>query len=225
MINFINVTKRYRNDVVAVKDVSFRIEKGEFVFLTGPSGSGKSTIIKLILKELDPDNGDIFLDGKKITRISDRLVPQLRSRIGVVFQDFRLLQNRTVEQNIAFILDIWGFSSKQKKMKIKAALDSVGLFHRRKSYPNQLSGGEQQRVSIARAIATNPTLLIADEPTGNLDPETSWDLMRYFEKINEQGTTVIMSTHSKEIVDNMNKRVIKLQAGEVVRDGIGAYYD
>lgn len=225
MINFINVTKKYQNDVIAVKDVSFRIEKGEFVFLTGPSGSGKSTIIKLILKELDPDNGDIFLDGKKITKISDRLVPQLRSRIGVVFQDFRLLQNRTVEQNIAFILDIGGFSSKQKKLKIKAALDSVGLFHRRKSYPNQLSGGEQQRVSIARAIATNPTLLIADEPTGNLDPETSWDLMRYFEKINEQGTTVMMSTHSKEIVDNMNKRVIKLQAGEVVRDGIGAYYD
>ena len=225
MINFVNVSKIYENNVVAIDDVSFKIDKGEFVFLTGPSGSGKSTIIKLILKEMNPDKGDLFLNGKKITRVSNRLVPKIRSMIGVVFQDFRLLQNRTVEENIAFILDVWGFSRKEKKKRIKEALDSVGLYHRRSSYPNQLSGGEQQRVSIARAISTKPPLLIADEPTGNLDPETSWELMSYFDKINKEGTTVLMSTHSKDIVDKMNKRVIKLQDGKVVRDRIGAYND
>lgn len=225
MIKFDNVTKKYRNNVVAIKDASFQINQGEFVFLTGPSGAGKSTIIKLILKELDPDKGDVYLDGEKITKVSSRLVPKIRSKIGVVFQDFRLLQNRTVEGNIAFILDIWGFSRNQKKAKIKKALDLVGLYNRRDSYPNQLSGGEQQRVSIARAISSSPSLLIADEPTGNLDPKTSWELMRYFEEINKEGTTVIMSTHSKEIVDKMQRRVIKLHAGEVVRDSVGGYDD
>ena len=223
MIKFNNVTKKYKNNVVAIKDATFEIKDGDFVFLTGPSGSGKSTIIKLILKELNPDSGEIFLDGKDITRVSSRMVPKIRSSIGVVFQDFRLLQNRTVEGNIGFILDIWGFSRSEKKEKIKKALELVGLYDRKDSYPNQLSGGEQQRVSIARAISSNPKLLIADEPTGNLDPATSWELMKYFEKINAEGTTVIMSTHSKEIVDKMQKRVIKLQSGEIIRDGIGGY--
>lgn len=225
MIKFSNVTKQYKNNVVAIKDASFEIKQGEFVFLTGPSGAGKSTIIKLILKELDPDKGDVYLDGEKITRVSRRLVPKIRSKIGVVFQDFRLLQNRTVEGNIAFILDIWGFSRKQKREKIEKSLNLVGLYNRKDSYPNQLSGGEQQRVSIARAISSSPSLLIADEPTGNLDPQTSWDLMKYFEQINAEGTTVIMSTHSKEIVDKMQRRVIKLQAGEIIRDSVGGYDD
>lgn len=225
MIKFSNVTKQYKNNVVAIKDASFEIKQGEFVFLTGPSGAGKSTIIKLILKELDPDKGDVYLDGEKITRVSRRLVPEIRSKIGVVFQDFRLLQNRTVEGNIAFILDIWGFSRKQKREKIEKSLNLVGLYNRKDSYPNQLSGGEQQRVSIARAISSSPSLLIADEPTGNLDPQTSWDLMKYFEQINAEGTTVIMSTHSKEIVDKMQRRVIKLQAGEIIRDSVGGYDD
>ncbi|MDO5026457.1 MAG: cell division ATP-binding protein FtsE [Tissierellia bacterium] len=225
MIKFNNVTKRYKNDVVAIRDINFEINDGDFVFLTGPSGAGKSTIIKLILKELDPDSGKIYLDGEDITRVPSRMVPQIRSKIGVVFQDFRLLQNRTVEANIAFILDIWGFSRAEKKEKIKKSLELVGLYHRRNSFPNQLSGGEQQRVSIARAISSSPSLLIADEPTGNLDPKSSWELMKYFEKINAEGTTVVMSTHSKEIVDRMKKRVIKLQSGEIVRDGIGGYYD
>lgn len=223
MIKFNNVTKKYKNNVVAINDATFEIKDGDFVFLTGPSGAGKSTIIKLILKELNPDSGEIFLDGKDITRVSSRMVPKIRSSIGVVFQDFRLLQNRTVEGNIGFILDIWGFSRAEKKEKIKKALELVGLYDRKDSYPNQLSGGEQQRVSIARAISSNPKLLIADEPTGNLDPATSWELMKYFEKINAEGTTVIMSTHSKEIVDKMQKRVIKLQSGEIIRDGIGGY--
>lgn len=225
MIKFTNVTKEFRNNVVAVKDVSFDIGKGEFVFLTGPSGAGKSTLIKLILKELNPDWGRIYLDGEEITEISSRVIPKIRSKIGVVFQDFRLLQNRTVEGNIAFILDIWGFSRKQKKEKIKKALELVGLYDRRDSYPNQLSGGEQQRVSIARAICTNPSILIADEPTGNLDPNTSWELMRYFEKINAEGTTVIMSTHSKEIVDRLGKRVIRLEKGKIMSDKVGGYDD
>lgn len=225
MISFTNVTKKYKNNVVAIKDATFTINQGDFVFLTGPSGAGKSTIIKLILKELNPDKGDVYLDGEKITRVSRRLVPKIRSKIGVVFQDFRLLQNRTVEGNIGFILDIWGFSRKQKKEKIEKALNLVGLYNRKDSYPNQLSGGEQQRVSIARAISSSPSLLIADEPTGNLDPKTSWELMKYFEQINSEGTTVIMSTHSKEIVDKMQKRVIKLQAGEIVRDSVGGYDD
>lgn len=223
MIIFDKVTKSYKNNVVAIKDNSFRIKKGEFVFLTGASGAGKSTIIRLLLKEINPDEGRIFLDGKEITKVSRRMVPLIRSKIGVVFQDFRLLQNRTVEENIAFILDIWGFSKREKARRIKGSLNQVGLLDRRKAFPNQLSGGEQQRVAIARAIASNPYLLIADEPTGNLDPDTSWEVMRYLEAINKKGTTVVMSTHSKDIVDKMKKRVIRLEHGQIIRDSVGGY--
>lgn len=225
MIKFDDVTKKYKNNVVALQDVSLNIDDGEFVFLTGASGAGKSTIIKLILKEVNPDKGRIILENKDITKVSKRLVPKIRSKVGVVFQDFRLLENRTVEGNIAFILDIWGFSRKEKKRRINEALSRVKLLHRKKAYPNQLSGGEQQRVSIARAIATEPKLIIADEPTGNLDPDTSWEIMSYLDDINKSGTTVIMSTHSREIVDRMQKRVIGLQYGQVVRDSIGGYDD
>lgn len=223
MIIFDNVTKSYMNNVVAIKDNSFTIEDGEFVFLTGASGAGKSTIIKLLLKEINPDQGRIYLDGEEITKVSRRMVPQIRAKIGVVFQDFRLLQNRTVEENIAFILDIWGFSKKEKRRRIDSSLTQVGLLDRKDAYPNQLSGGEQQRVAIARAISSNPSLIIADEPTGNLDPETSWEIMKYLNMINRKGTTVIMSTHSKDIVDRMYKRVIKLEHGIIVRDSVGGY--
>jgi len=223
MIDFKNVSKKYSNNVVAINDASFHIEDGEFVFLTGASGAGKSTIIKLILKEIDPDRGEIYLNGKDISRVSKRMVPKIRSDIGVVFQDFRLLKNRNIYENIEFVLDIWGMSRSDKKKRIREVLELVNLYDRRKDYPNQLSGGEQQRVSMARALAVNPKILIADEPTGNLDPDTSWEIMGFLEKVNQSGTTVIMSTHSREIVDRLQKRVIVLEYGRVIRDSVGGY--
>ncbi len=223
MIDFKNVSKKYSNNVVAINDASFHIEDGEFVFLTGASGAGKSTIIKLILKEIDPDRGEIYLNGKDISRVSNRMVPKIRSDIGVVFQDFRLLKNRNIYENIEFVLDIWGMSRSDKKKRIREVLELVNLYDRRKDYPNQLSGGEQQRVSMARALAVNPKILIADEPTGNLDPDTSWEIMDFLEKVNQSGTTVIMSTHSREIVDRLQKRVIVLEYGRVIRDSVGGY--
>ncbi len=223
MIKFVDVCKRYANNVQAVDNATFTIEQGEFVFLTGASGAGKSTIIKLLLKEVEPDSGDIYFQGDKISRVSNRMVPKIRSEVGVVFQDFRLLQNRTVYENIEFVLDILGLSKAEKRKRIDEVLDMVALKDRKKAYPNQLSGGEQQRVSIARAISTKPKVLIADEPTGNLDPVTSWEVTKFIEEINKTGTTVIMSTHSKEIVDRMNKRVISMSKGQIVRDCQGGY--
>lgn len=225
MIKFSYVNKKYSHDIVALDGINFHIQKGEFVFITGPSGAGKSTITRLILKEVDPDGGKILLDGEDITKVSRRMVPDIRKSVGVVFQDFRLLSNRTIYENIEFVLDVQGLSRKEKKERIGEVLELVHLNHRAKSYPNELSGGERQRVSIARAIAIKPKVILADEPTGNLDPDTAWEIMNYFEEINKNGTTIIINTHSKEIVDKMRRRVITIDSGRVVRDSIGGYLD
>lgn len=225
MIKFENVKKKYDENITALDDISLHIHVGEFVFITGASGAGKSTITKLILKEIDPDGGHIYLDGKEITKVSRRIIPKIRKQVGVVFQDFRLLPNRTVYENIEFVLDAQGMSAKDKKERINEVLDLVSLKNRSKAYPNELSGGEMQRISIARALSINPKVLLADEPTGNLDPDTAWEIMSYLEDINQKGTTVIINTHSKEIVDQMKKRVITVSNGKIVRDSIGGYLD
>lgn len=225
MIRFENVRKKYSEDITALNGVSFHIQKGEFVFITGASGAGKSTITKLILKEIDPDAGKIYLDGQDITYVSRRMIPNIRRDVGVVFQDFRLLSNRTVYENIEFVLDVQGFSRKEKRRRIGEVLDLVSLSDRAKAYPNELSGGEMQRVSIARALSINPKVLLADEPTGNLDPVIAWEIVDYFEEINKSGTTVIINTHSKEIVDTMNMRVITVSDGNIIRDSVGGYDD
>lgn len=225
MIKFENVKKQYDENITALNDISFHIHRGEFVFITGASGAGKSTITKLILKEIDPDKGHIYLDGKEITKVSRRIIPKIRKQVGVVFQDFRLLPNKTVYENIEFVLDAQGLSRKYKQRRINEVLDLVSLKYRAKAYPNELSGGEMQRISIARALSIKPKVLLADEPTGNLDPDTAWEIMRYLEDINKKGTTVIINTHSKEIVDAMKKRVITVSNGKIVRDSVGGYLD
>lgn len=224
LIQFKNVSKKYSKGIDALNDVSFTIEDGEFVFLIGPSGAGKTTIIKLLLKEEEPTSGKVILNGQDISYLRARRIPAIRRNIGVVFQDFRLLEDRNVYKNVKFALDILGVSKKESKKSIKRVLDLVNLSHREKSYPLQLSGGEQQRVSMARAMVNNPKILIADEPTGNLDPETSWEIMDSLLKINEAGTTVIMVTHSKEIVDKLKKRVIHLENGNIVSDEMEGTY-
>lgn len=224
LIQFKNVSKKYSKGIDALNDVSFTIEDGEFVFLIGPSGAGKTTIIKLLLKEEEPTSGKVILNGQDISYLRARRIPAIRRNIGVVFQDFRLLEDRNVYKNVKFALDILGVSKKESKKSIKRVLDLVNLSHREKSYPLQLSGGEQQRVSMARAMVNNPKILIADEPTGNLDPETSWEIMDSLLKINESGTTVIMVTHSKEIVDKLRKRVIHLENGNIVSDEMEGTY-
>lgn len=224
MIEFEKVTKQYSKQIVGIKDASFHIEKGEFVFITGPSGAGKSTITRLLLKEIDPDSGKIYLDDKDITKVSRREIPIIRTKIGVVFQDFRLLQNRSIYENIEFVLDVKGYSRSEKQKTIDKVLDLVHLKHRKKALPNELSGGEKQRVSIARALSISPEVILADEPTGNLDPVTAWEVMQYFEEVNKsEGTTIIINTHSKEIVDRMNKRVITVSSGHIIRDSVGGY--
>ena len=224
MIKFENVTKQYSKQIVGIKDTTFDIHKGEFVFITGPSGAGKSTITRLLLKEIDPDSGKILLNGKNITKVSRREIPIIRTKIGVVFQDFRLLANRSIYENIEFVLDVKGYSRKEKQKTIDRVLDLVHLRHRKKALPNELSGGEKQRVSIARALSISPEVILADEPTGNLDPVTAWEVIQFFEEVNKkEGTTIIINTHSKDIVDKMNKRVITISDGEVVRDSVGGY--
>ncbi len=223
MINLINVTKKY-NNITALLNISIRIRKGEFVFLVGPSGAGKSTLIKLLLKEVQPTEGKIIINNIDVTQLSPRKVPYLRRKIGVVFQDFRLLENKTVYENVAFAMEIVEAYPKEIRRQVPMVLSMVGLSHKANMYPNQLSGGEQQRVSIARAIVNNPSVLIADEPTGNLDPETAWEIMKLMRQINRRGTTVVMATHAREIVDMMQQRVIALESGKVVRDDRkGAY--
>ncbi len=224
MIRLVGVSKRYGNGMLAVSDINLNVSKGDFVFLVGPSGAGKSTIIKMLLKEENCTKGRLFVDDLEITQLHRRKVPFLRRKMGVVFQDYRLLPNKTVFENVAFAMEITGASQREIRKNVPMILSVVGLADKQKCYPNQLSGGEQQRVSIARAMINNPPILIADEPTGNLDPETSWDIMKILKQINRRGTTVVMATHDKEIVDIMQQRVVALENGRVVRDEMGGLY-
>jgi len=218
MIKTANVSKIYKDSVVALDDVNLEIGKGEFVFVVGPSGSGKSTMIRLLLKEEEPTKGEIFVAGKNIGRLSAWKVPFLRRNIGTVFQDFKLLGEKTVFENVAFALEVIGKPRHVIESRVPEIINLVGLGDKLRNYPNELSGGEQQRVSIARAFVNRPLILLADEPTGNLDPQTSVDIMKLLDRINRIGTTVVMATHDNAIVDAMRRRVIELEAGRVVRD-------
>ena len=218
MIVFENVHKVYDPNVVALEGASFVIEKGEFVFLVGPSGSGKSTMVRLLLKELEPTSGRIVVGGRDLARLRRSKVAQLRRNIGCVFQDFKLLSERTVFQNVAFALEVIGKQKSVIDQRVPEILDMVGLGDKLNNYPDELSGGEQQRVSIARAFVNHPPLLICDEPTGNLDPDTSVGIMQLLYRINRTGTTVVMATHDREMVDKMRKRVIQLEEGRLARD-------
>jgi len=218
VIRFEDVTKIYQPTTVGLEKVSLHIEKGEFVFLVGPSGSGKSTFIRLLIRELEPDDGKVSVGGRDLATLRRWKVPYLRRNIGCVFQDFKLLANKTAFENVLYALQVTGGSSSDARKKATEMLSLVGLAHKGKNYPNQLSGGEQQRVSIARAFVNHPPLLIADEPTGNLDPETSLGIMQLLYRINKTGTTVVMATHDREMVDRMRRRVIQLEDGRVIRD-------
>jgi cell division transport system ATP-binding protein len=218
MVVFENVTKIYEPDVAALRDVSFAIDKGEFIFIVGASGSGKSTIVRLVLKELEPTGGRIVVGGRDLNRLKRSKVPLLRRNVGCVFQDFKLLPNRTAAENVAYALKVQGESSSSIRRKVPEVLNLVGLAHKMSSLPDELSGGEQQRVSIARAFVNHPPLLICDEPTGNLDPDTSVGIMQLLYRINRSGTTILMATHDREMVDKMRKRVIALEEGRLARD-------
>jgi cell division transport system ATP-binding protein len=225
MIRLEHVTKTYKGDIVALRDASANIEKGEFVFLVGPSGSGKSTFIRLLNREEVPDAGRIFVAGKDIGALSSWKVPFLRRNIGYIFQDYKLLPKKTVAENVAFALEVIGRPRHVVKKQVPAILDLVGLADKVDRYPDQLSGGEQQRVSIARAFVNRPLILLADEPTGNLDPATSVGIMRLLDRINRIGTTVVMATHDRGIVDTMRRRVIELAHGDIVRDESEGVYE
>jgi cell division transport system ATP-binding protein len=218
MVIFENVTKIYEPDVGALRDVSFAIDKGEFVFVVGASGSGKTTVVRLVLKELEPTSGKIIVGGRELGRLKRSKVPLLRRNVGCVFQDFKLLPNRTAAENVAYALKVQGESKPAIRRKVPEVLNLVGLAHKMSSYPDELSGGEQQRVSIARAFVNHPPLLICDEPTGNLDPDTSVGIMQLLYRINRSGTTILMVTHDREMVDKMRKRVIALEEGKLARD-------
>ncbi|HHY78042.1 MAG TPA: cell division ATP-binding protein FtsE [Clostridiales bacterium] len=224
MIELVNVSKTFNNGHKALKNINIKIDNGEFVFLVGPSGAGKSTLIKLLLKEIDPDDGKIIINGKDVTKLKRREIPYLRRSIGVVFQDFRLLPDKTVYENVAFAMEVTEASPKDIRRQVPIVLSLVGLSKKANLYPNQLSGGEQQRVSLARAIVNGPSILIADEPTGNLDPDTSWEVMKSLNEINHRGTTVLMATHAKDIVNAMKKRVIAIEDGTITRDDMKGGY-
>lgn len=222
MIVFRNVSKYYGSNV-GLEKASVHINKGDFVFLVGPSGAGKTTFIKLITKELDPDKGSIMLDGQDITNLSRREIPAVRQKIGMVFQDFKLLEKKTVYENVAFAMEVVHRNKKEIRERVPYVLELVDIADKADRYPSELSAGEQQRVGIARALANRPRVLIADEPTGNLDPVTAMEIMRLLEQINVRGTTVLMVTHAKDIVDKMHKRVVAIEDGTVVRDQEGQY--
>jgi cell division transport system ATP-binding protein len=224
LITMSNVSKVYSNGSIALSDITVDIATGDFVFFVGPSGAGKSTFVKLIFREELPTTGQIFVNGRDITTLKPAEVPYLRRSLGTVFQDFRLLLNKTVYGNVAFAMQVIEAPHREIQKRVSHVLDLVGLRHRARHYPSELSGGEQQRVAIARAIVNRPAIVIADEPTGNLDPETSWDIMQIFAEINKEGTTIIMATHDQCVVDAMKKRVIAMEQGRIVRDEAkGAY--
>ena len=225
MIKFESVTKAYRSDSVALRDANVDIAKGEFVFLVGPSGSGKSTFMRLVNKSEKPEEGRIFVAGKDIGELPGYKVPYLRRNIGAVFQDVKLLPNKTVSENVAFALEAIGRPRHVVRTQVPAILDLVGLSKKSENYPHELSGGEQQRVSIARAFVNRPLILLADEPTGNLDPATSVGIMKLLDRINRTGTTVVMATHDRGIVDTMRRRVIELDRGRIVRDQARGVYE
>jgi cell division transport system ATP-binding protein len=224
MIRLENVSKVYKGSVVALRDVTTDIQKEEFVFLVGPSGSGKSTFIRLLLKEEQPSEGTIYVAGKDINQLPRWRVPYLRRNIGCVFQDFKLLPNKTVRENVAFALEVIGRPKHVINSRVPAIMELVGLSEKLNSYPNELSGGEQQRVCIARAMVNRPPILLADEPTGNLDPSTSADIMNLLERLNEAGTTLVIATHDHAVVDRSRKRVIELDGGKIVRDQVRGVY-
>jgi cell division transport system ATP-binding protein len=224
MIKLDNVTKIYSHDVVALRDASFDIAKGEFVFLVGPSGSGKSTLLRLINKQENPERGTVWVAGKSINDLPSYKVPYLRRNIGSVFQDFKLLSNKTVFENVAFALEVIGRPKHVIRQQVPAVLELVGLAGKQDRFPHQLSGGEQGRVSVARAFVNRPLILLADEPTGNLDPATSEGIMRLLDRINKTGTTVVMATHDQKIVNMMRRRVIELDRGTIVRDQARGVY-
>ncbi|HHW03341.1 MAG TPA: cell division ATP-binding protein FtsE [Thermoanaerobacterales bacterium] len=218
MIEMFGVSKVYPGGLDALKDINLKISRGEFVFIVGPSGAGKSTFIKLLFREELPTRGQIFFNGKNITRMRNRDIPFLRRRIGIVFQDFRLLPEKTAYENVAFAMEVVEASSREIRRKVPQVLERVGLSHKADAKPSELSGGEQQRVALARALVNEPDVLVADEPTGNLDPDTSWEIMKLLSDINKRGTTVVVATHARELVNAMRKRVLQLDKGRLVRD-------
>ena len=224
MIEFVDVTKTYSEGNHALRGITMQIDDGEFVFLVGPSGSGKSTIIKLITGELQPTSGTVHVNGYSLERIRKREVPFLRRTVGVVFQDFRLIENKTVFENVAFAMRAIGAGDKEINARVPYILELVGLENKARRHPNEMSGGEQQRLAIARALVNNPSMIIADEPTGNLDPERSLEIMSLLQEINNLGTTVLVVTHAKDLVERFGKRVIAIDEGLVVHDGMDGYY-
>jgi cell division transport system ATP-binding protein len=224
LIRMAGVSKIYGNGSVALSGITVSIEKGDFVFVVGPSGAGKSTFIKLLFREELPTSGDLMVNEHDVVAMDPVDVPYLRRSLGIVFQDFRLLPNKTVYDNVAFAMEVIEAPRREIQKRVHHVLDLVGLKHKARTYPAHLSGGEQQRVAIARAIVNNPLVVIADEPTGNLDPDTSWDIMMIFERINKNGTTIVMATHDKPVVDAMKKRVIAIEQGRIVRDQQGGVY-
>ena len=223
MIDFKEVYKIY-GDQVALEDATIHIDQGDFVFIVGPTGAGKSTFIKLISKEIEPDSGVITVDGINLGKMSNREIPLLRRNIGMVFQDFKLLENKTVFENVAFAMEVVHCTRRTINRQVPQMLSVMGIEDKAKSFPQELSAGEQQRVAIARAIINNPKILIADEPTGNLDPDTAWEIMQLIELVNKRGTTVVMVTHARDIVNKMGKRVVAIDKGRIVRDSRGGEY-